>query len=203
MNSPDTPEASDYALAHPGYHELDVTYSDTSIHIRLIEPDLSHAHQSLAWLQQRDIGQYMGTDFSKVSMDTEVERLQDIINTTDEYNWMIEVNGQVVGNVNISDIDLRTKTDSCRSGSMTILIGDRESWGKGIGQSVNSAVIDWAFHEAGFDRLHAQVLIQNLRSIKSFTALGFKQTGVTEEKADDGTIEHWNQYFLTKEQWRL
>lgn len=198
MNTPDTPEASDYELRHPRYQTLEVSHPNTKLNIRLIEPHTYHAPESLKWLSQPEIGQHMGADFSDVSLATETKRLQDMIDSTDEYNWMIELNENVIGNVCINSIAERTKADNCRSGSMAILIGDRDSWGKQIARYVNRAVLDWAFMNGGFAMLHARIMLENIGSMKSFTALGFEETGTEEEKMDDKMIR-WNHYRMTKE----
>ena len=51
------------------YRELIVDKS-----IKLVRPSLSSAQASLEWLSDPEIGQYMGADFTGVSLDTEQKR---------------------------------------------------------------------------------------------------------------------------------
>lgn len=142
----------------------------------------------------------MGADFSELSTATEEDRLKKIIESNDEYSWMIELDGKVVGNTCINSIDEQTKKRGHRSGSMAILIGDKNVWGKKIARNVNTAVLDWAFNEGGFESLLARIKEENIGSIKSFEALGFEPSGHETELAH-GQKLNWNLYTMTKEKW--
>lgn len=192
------PEQS-YADHHPHYRELrDVPHPEHAIN--LVTPDLAHAPHSLEWLSDDEVGKHMGADFSDLSIDTETRRLQEILESEDQYNWMIELDGRVVGNACINSIEEQSKKFGCRAGSMAILIGDRSAWGKGIARSVNAAVLDWAFDEAGFERLLARIKEENVASIKSFVALGFEETGAETEHMHGQTLQ-WKHFTMTKDQW--
>ncbi len=193
-------EISDYSSHHPHYSELEVDDHPDGLSIRLIEPDLAHAPASLAWLSQKEVGQHMGADFSDVSLEGEQKRLQEIIDSDDQYNWMIELDGTVVGNVCINSIKEQSKAHECRAGSMAILIGDTNAWGKKIARHVNKVVIDWAFNEGGFEALCARIKEENIASIKSFAALGFELSHTEKESTNKGEIQ-WNHYKMTKENW--
>jgi hypothetical protein len=57
--------------------------------LRLVKPSLDHAPLSLQWLSDPEVGQYMGADFSSVSIKTEEQRIRDILAGDDTYGWMI------------------------------------------------------------------------------------------------------------------
>lgn len=190
--------SADYAARHSHYRELSAAHVDHAI--RLIAPDMTHAPHSLEWLSDAEVGQHMGADFSELSMATEEDRLKKIIESTDEYSWMIELDGKVIGNACINSIDEQTKKFGHRAGSMAILIGDKNAWGKKIARSVNTAVLDWAFGEGGFESLLARIKEENIGSIKSFAALGFEHTGDETEEAHGQTL-HWQHYVMRKEKW--
>lgn len=199
MEHPSNDSEAEYLAHHPFYRELeDVEHADHVI--RLVRPDMSHAPHSLEWLSDAEVGQHMGADFSGLSIATEEERLRKIIESTDEYNWMIELDGKVVGNACINSIKEQSDKKGHRAGSMAILIGDKKAWGKKIARSVNTAVLDWAFNEAYFESLLARIKEENVGSIKSFAALGFEHTG-NETENEHGKILHWQHYTMTKEKW--
>ena len=171
------------------YHELRVDKFT-----KLIRPGLSSAQASVEWLRDPEIGKYMGADFSDISIETEEKRLQDIIDSDDEYNWSIEVNGIIVGNIAIREIKEKTKEFGKKAGLLSILIGDKYLWGKGLATKCESSVLSWAFNEAGFEIISARVLPNNIGSIKALEKTGFKPNG-TEPFSD--TIE-WQKYILEK-----
>lgn len=190
------PQASDYELSHAGYREIDVP-RDNNETIRLVAPDTAYAPQSVAWLSDPEIFQYMGADFSHISLDGEIRRLEEILNNQDAYNWMIECQGRIVGNACINSIDEQTKDKGHKAGTMAILIGEKELWNQRIGRDVNKAIINWAFTEGGFEELHARIMEQNIGSQKSFEKLGFVKTS-----EEDGNDRRWLHFSMTKDQWQ-
>ena len=130
----------DDASTHLHYRELIV--DDT---LRLITPDVSHAHSSLEWVREQDVVQYMGVDFPTPTIEGEQVRMNDIIDNTDAYSWMIELQGAVIGNVCINDIKETSEKQGKRAGNLTILIGSKEHWGKGIGARACAAVCSGLF----------------------------------------------------------
>lgn len=159
-----------YQDSHPGYEEL--TVGD----IRLITPSLDHASASLSWVQSLDVVQYMGADFPSPTLEGEEKRIRDIISNPDEYSWMIESGGSVIGNVFIGSIAEMTAKYGVKAGTLTILIGDTNFWGKGIATSVCSAVLNWAKRNE-FRVMTARALQENEGSIKTLQKLGFEETG--------------------------
>ena len=92
-----------YSKTHPYYCHLEVpSYQDGNL--KLVEPSLEHAESSYSWTADSSVIQYMGGDFDQPSVKKEKARLSEILNDPDEYNWMIELDGQIIGNVNINSI---------------------------------------------------------------------------------------------------
>ena len=149
-----------YSASHPHYREL------AGDNFRLIEPDLQHASESLSWVGNLDVVQFMGADFPSPTIEGEYERLQKILSSTDEYSWMIECDGVVIGNVCINDIAETTQKCGTHSGNLTVLIGDKKYWQKGIGSKACAAVLEWAFTDGGFKVMTARALQENTASIK-------------------------------------
>ena len=54
---------------------------------------------------------------------------------------------------------------------------DRSFWGRGLMRAAASQVLSWAFHTAGFNRVHAFVMTSNAPSIRLLETLGFSHEG--------------------------
>ncbi|QQR84213.1 GNAT family N-acetyltransferase [Candidatus Peregrinibacteria bacterium] len=132
-----------YQENHPNYRELEVS-DYTSGRLKLAEPKLEHAEKSLKWTSDLGVIQYMGTEFGEPSINKEQERISEIRKNLDEYNWMIELNGQAIGNVSINSIAETTKELGEKAGQYSILIGDKNYWRKGIAKQVSNEVNKWA-----------------------------------------------------------
>lgn len=159
-----------YHTTHPHFREL------TADDVKLVELDKNHASESLSWVKDLDVVQYMGTDFPDPTVEGELDRIEAIRKNEDEYSWMIEHEGRIIGNVCINSIKETSGKFGKKAGNLTVLIGDKNFWGKGYGAKVCQAVLDWAFNEAKFEAMAARALQENIASIKTLHSLGFRET---------------------------
>lgn len=192
-----------YSETHPDYCPLEVlTYNDG--HLRLIEPNLDHAEISLFWTSDASVIQYMGADFEEPSKENEIKRIKEIRSNLDEYNWMIELDGHVIGNVSINRIKETSAKFGSKAGNYTILIGDKKYWGKGIAYYVGTTILEWAFSKGGFEGMAARALNENTSSIGMLKKLGFEFTGKDPfEGKIEGKSTEWQNFKITKQGFNL
>lgn len=187
-----------YSKIHPGYHPLEVPSYEGDI-IKLVEPSLEHAESSLNWTADQSVVQYMGGNFDQPSVVKERARINEIRNNSDEYNWMIEMDGKIIGNVSINSIKETSSKMGVQAGNYTILIGDKKYWGKGIARHVTATVLAWAFSEAGFETMAARALNENIASIKMLKKVGFEFIERTPyEREIDGKSTEWQNFRIMK-----
>lgn len=72
----------------------------------------------------------------------------------------------------IAHIDRHNR--QCR---LSVVIGEKQEWGKGFASEVLRAVIDYSFTTLGMNRIGAEIYAVNERSIRLFEHLGFKREG--------------------------
>jgi RimJ/RimL family protein N-acetyltransferase len=65
-----------------------------------------------------------------------------------------------------------------RSTDMTIIIGERDAWGKGYGKEAGRLLLDYAFQQLGFHRISIGVVGFNKNALRFWKRLGFKKEGV-------------------------
>jgi diamine N-acetyltransferase len=65
-----------------------------------------------------------------------------------------------------------------RSTNMTIIIGEKDEWGKGHGTEVGYLLLHFAFEQLGFHRISIGVVGFNKRALRFWESLGFKKEGV-------------------------
>jgi RimJ/RimL family protein N-acetyltransferase len=168
--------------------------------LRLVKPSVESAPLSLRWLRDPEVGQYMGADFSDVSIATEEKRVKDILSGNDVYGWSIELNGEVIGAVEINSIKESTQEYGVKTGNFSILIGDKSHWGKQIAPFAKMAIMSWAFNEGGFEQLIGKALTANERSWRSLERLGYKLQK-TKPDVVNGLPAEWKVYMMTKADW--
>lgn len=190
-----------YFSTHPGFEELDVP--SYSLHkLRLITPDIAYASESLDWVSDKEVGQYVGADFSHVTLEGERKRLQEIIENTDGYNWLIECDGKVIGNCNLSDIKETSDEFRVKAGSLNYIIGKKSLWGKGITSAAVNSILQWAFDRNGYEVIKSRVVPQNKASIAVLKKAGFEEYGREDYDGPDvGQPTWYTTYKLTKEAW--
>jgi RimJ/RimL family protein N-acetyltransferase len=142
----------------------------------------------------------MGADFSDVSITTEEMRIRDILASKDTFGWMIELDGQVIGAIEINSIKQSSGAYGARAGNFSTLIGEKQHWGKRIAPFAKSAVMDWAFTEGRFALLIGRALTTNERSWRSLERLGFEYRG-TKPDTLNGQPVAWRVYVMTRHRW--
>lgn len=65
-----------------------------------------------------------------------------------------------------------------RCTDMTVIIGDKDAWGKGYGSEAGRLVLDYAFRKLRFHRVSIGVVGFNKRALRFWEGLGFKKEGV-------------------------
>ncbi len=164
--------------------------------LKLVKPSIKNAEKSLSWVSNPEVSQYMGVDFSGVSIDTERKRISELIEGNDVISWAIQLNDEVIGNIEINSVEETSVAYDMRAGRSSTIIGEPKHWGKRIAQFAKAAVMDWAFDEGGFELIVAKVLPANVRSCRSLERSGFEPHG------DNSVGGHkWRIYLMSKQHW--
>ena len=61
---------------------------------------------------------------------------------------------------------------------MSVVIGEKDMWGKGYGTETGHLLLQYAFNELGFHRVAVGAVAFNTRALRFWTKLGFQQEGV-------------------------
>lgn len=180
--------------------DIDIpSYSQTH-KLRLVKPDPTHVPITIKWIRRPKVTQYLGADFSQMTEEDEVQHLQNMVNDDDRYSWMIERDGEIVGNVEINEIKELSQKYGVKAGAFCMLIGDPKNWGQGLGSYAKQAACNWAFSEGNFEIIEAKAYVQNIRSWSALEKLGYRYMGVEESKVADKLVK-WKVYTLAKADW--
>jgi len=78
--------------------------------------------------------------------------------------------GRLVGVAGLSAVDLEA-----HSASLAIFLGNKSTWGRGIGREAAALAIDHAFGALGLERLWLCVAPTNARALRLYARLGFSR----------------------------
>lgn len=87
--------------------------------------------------------------------------------------FAIDHEGQFVGVLQLAEIDHYEK----RAG-ISIFIGPKELWGRGIGSAALRLLLDYAFTVQSLDRVYSEVYSFNTRSQRLMEHVGFQREGI-------------------------
>lgn len=182
--------------------DIDISFYNKSGKLRLVKPDTGHADITIKWLRHNNVTKYLGADFSKMTINDEIDHLKNMVEDGNRYSWMIEFNCEIVGNVEINEIAELSEKYKVKAGAFCTLIGDKDNWGKGLSVCSKQAACNWAFSEGGFELLEAKAYVQNWRSWKALESLGFNYQGIENGDVEGSPVE-WKAYTLTKKEWEV
>lgn len=100
------------------------------------------------------------------------------------FGMFLNDDGRHIGNIKLGPVNKRyARAD------IGLIIGDKESWGKGFATEAIGALSGWAFTNTDLIRLQAGAYGGNTGSIKAFEKAGFTVEGRQESywQMDDGT----------------
>jgi len=168
--------------------------------LRLVAPNPAYAPITIQWIRQPEVTQYLGADFSHMTEEDEAAHLQNMLDDDDRYSWMIERDGEIVGNIELNEIRKLSHKYGVTAGAFCTLIGNPKNWGQGLGSSAKQAACNWAFSEGGFAIIEAKAYAQNIRSWSALERLGYQYAGI-EQGEVAGEAVKWRVYTLTKTDW--
>lgn len=147
---------------------------------RLTLEKLSIAHLSdayVAWMNDPEVYCFLetGGDYSKEELK---DYLTQVENQPNLLFWAIirKDNCQHIGNIKIDPVNKRHGI-----AEYGILMGDRQSWGKGYAREASEAVIDYCFSELKLRKINLGVVEDNLAAVGLYDRLGFKKEGHLEK----------------------
>ena len=160
--------------------DIDITFYRNPGKLRLVKPDPKYAPITIKWIGRTDVTKYLGADFSKMTLSDEVDHLKNMVTDDDRFSWMIELDGDIVGNVEINEIKELTDKYGLKTGAFCTLIGDPANWGKGLGSCAKQAACNWAFEEGGFELIEAKAYAGVHLKVKAIVTKEFKKVRLKE-----------------------
>ncbi len=89
--------------------------------------------------------------------------------------------GHVVGDIVLTEIAWRSG-----EAELTVRIGDKAHWGKGMGQQAVTQMLDIAFGRLGLARVYLRVCADNSRAINCYLKCGFRREGAIRRRLVEG-----------------
>jgi RimJ/RimL family protein N-acetyltransferase len=147
--------------------------SGSKIYLRPLErADLNESY--LSWLNDPEVTRYLETGtFPTTSQDLEKFYAQ-VTGSSTEVIFAIadSKSHKHIGNVKLGPINwVHRRT------MFGILIGDKQYWGKGVGEEVTRLMVEYAFYRLNLHRVGLVVFEEHKPAVRCYEKVGFKVEG--------------------------
>lgn len=128
----------------------------------------------VSWLRDEEVNQFLEVHFSKHTLESVRETIKKV---SQESNYLFlaivrKDNNKHIGNIKLGPIDLHHKVSD-----QGIMIGDRNSWGRGYATEAFKLVADYAFQVLKLHKMTSGVYESNIGCIKSIIGAGYHEEG--------------------------
>jgi RimJ/RimL family protein N-acetyltransferase len=125
-----------------------------------------------AWLNDPVINRYLEVRFEVQTPESIARFVRAMNASADNYLFGIFSDQKHIGNIKLGPIDRHH-----RRGEIGLLIGDRSSWGRGIGREAIGLVTDFAFETLNLHKVTAGCYAENEASHRAFLRAGWSDSG--------------------------
>ena len=144
------------------------------IYLREVRPsDVNDAYYR--WMNDPEVTQYLESRFAPNSMETLQEYVKNFLGNKDNIFLAIVLkeNHKHIGNIKMGPINWFH-----RLADIGVMLGEKDSWGKGYASEAISLLVKHAFCTLNLHKLTAGCYEQNLGSLKAFQKSGFEIEGI-------------------------
>ncbi len=128
----------------------------------------------IAWLNDTEVSQFLESRFERHTLESSRVYVDGIIKNLQNVFLAIvrKDTNKHIGNIKLGPIDPHHKI-----ASIGLMIGDKNSWGKGFATEAIQLLIKYAFEVLNLHKVTAGAYENNIGSIKAFLKLGFFEEG--------------------------
>jgi RimJ/RimL family protein N-acetyltransferase len=177
--------------------DLDTAQPSTRLVMPVVDRDAALSLQWLSGDEGRETLRMMGIAeelIRPVTLEEEAARITSFIEGQDQYNWMIELEGQVVGAI---WVDLKPAA-SLGAPAVSLMIGAPTVRGRGVGQLSLHAVTRFMFRQQASQEIFARALVSNHKSAGLLASEGFARLHEPYVDAEYGL--RWQNFVLPRPQ---
>ena len=128
----------------------------------------------LKWLQDKDVNFFLETRHEIQNLSKIKNYVTSCNNSNTSYLFGIFTDLDVhIGNIKLGPIK-----EIHSIASISIFLGNKNYWGKGIGPEAIKILANFSFKELNLNKLIAGMYANNLHSLKAFEIVGFRKEGL-------------------------
>lgn len=111
------------------------------------------------------------------STEQEKKWFERLVEKENAKTFTVILDKQPIGVIYLSQIDWRD-----RNARLSIIIGEKDKWGKGYGTDAVLTLVEFAFEELNLHRIELDVFAVNKKAIRCYEKAGFAVEGIKKDK---------------------
>lgn len=150
----------------------------SSIYLREVnENDVTEEYYN--WLNDKEVNQFLETRYHPQSKANILNFVKKMDGQQNEIFLAIcdKLTHKHIGNIKLGPINWIH-----RFGDISLLIGDKEYWGKGIATEAIRLMTEFGFNTLNLHKIKAGCYEKNIGSLKAFLKVGFTQEGILKKQ---------------------
>ncbi len=153
-------------------------YTERCILRRIVPEDYRRMYEN--WAKYEEVCRYFPFE-PPTDINTYKEKVHTWVGNYESdiyFHWVIEwkENRELIGTINLGNVQ-----EACFMSETAYMLSPKY-WGQGIMSEVLRAVLHYAFHEVGLNRVQAEVLEGNIASERVLTKCGMQLEGIARQK---------------------
>jgi len=147
------------------------------VEVKIRPLQIADAYTSVKWRNDPEVFKYTGNTYEhEIKLESELMWIQKVISNQNERRFAIIADGEYVGNIYLTDIQVNI-------GGYHIFIGNKDYWGKGVASAASRLIIEFGFRELNLQTIELKVRPENIAAVRLYNHLGFQY--VNDGKVDE------------------
>lgn len=134
--------------------------------------NMDDAKQFAEWINDVEVTKYLLGSRLPVTLEDEENFLKNFSKNNNIFSIVDKELNQLIGSISLMSIDYYNDT-----ADLGVFIGDKDYWNKGYGSEAIVLILDHGFNFLNLNNISLNTAEYNVRAIKSFKKIGFKEIG--------------------------
>lgn len=148
------------------------------MNIQLRELSKSDLSEINKWRNDHGVTDLLGNNFLYIANEVDEKWYENYLQNREQNKRLaiVDLDSNIIGTIQLTGIHAVNRT-----AEYSVMIGDKDYWGKGVGFIASQQILKHGFDDLNLNRIYLTVLKNNERAIRLYKKLGFKEEGIQQE----------------------
>lgn len=130
------------------------------------------------WRNDHAVIDLLGNNFLYIANEVDEKWYENYLQSREQNKRLaiVDLDSNIIGTIQLTGIHAVNRT-----AEYSVMIGNKDYWGKGVGLIASQQILKHGFDDLNLNRIYLTVLKNNERAIRLYKKLGFKEEGIQQE----------------------